>query len=107
MNKSNNRGGPSSPLPSVLSDVEFSLNDLFLVSARQDLAGIEQALEHHDYAVLQDTVHRLKGAAMIFRMTPTVTAALHIESILNTGLPVDHGQLVEACASLRQQVAPG
>ncbi|WP_061537155.1 Hpt domain-containing protein [Collimonas arenae] len=105
MNKSNNPRSPNSSLPPALSDIESGLNDLFLVSARQDLAGIEQALERRDYGSLQDTVHRLKGAAMIFRMTPTVNAALHIEAVLNTGLPVEHARLVEACALLRQLIA--
>lgn len=106
MNKSNSLHDPNTALLPHLNDVELGLNELFLVSARQDLAGIEQALAGHDYVVMQDTVHRLKGAAMIFRMTPTVNAALHVEAVLNTGRPVDHLQLIEACSLLRQQIAP-
>lgn len=105
MNKSNNHVGTKRPLPPPLCEVEPDLIDLFLVSARQDLAVIEHALACRDYAVIQDTVHRLKGAAMIFRMSSTVSAALLIESVLNAGLVVDHDQLIEACGLLRQQIA--
>ena len=81
------------------------MNDWFLVNAGQDLARTEQALSRHDYVALQNIVHQLKGSAMIFRMTPTVSAALPIESVLNTGSPVDHVELVEACIALHQQIA--
>ncbi|WP_211468164.1 Hpt domain-containing protein, partial [Collimonas silvisoli] len=79
-------------------------HDLFLASARQDLVSIEQALVRRDYCAIQQTVHSLKGAAMIFRVPATVNAALHIEAVLNTGLAVDHAQLSAACVILRQQI---
>jgi HPt (histidine-containing phosphotransfer) domain-containing protein len=93
---------PDPRLP--LNDAELGLDDLFRASARQDLASIEQALERCDYCAIQQTVHSLKGAAMIFRMPATVNAALHIEAVLNTGLAVDHAELGAACAALRQQI---
>lgn len=80
------------------------LDDLYHASARQDLDSIEQALGSREYGAMQHAVHRLKGAAMIFRMTLTVNAALHVEAVLNTGLTVDHVQLTKACALLRRQI---
>ena len=103
MNKSKGRQLPPDPLL-PLDESELGLDDLFVASARQDLASIEQALASGDYCAMQQTVHRLKGAAMIFRMTAMVDATLHIEAVLNTGLAVDHAQLAAACLALRHQV---
>ncbi|SFH64185.1 Hpt domain-containing protein [Collimonas sp. OK307] len=106
MNKSK-PSKPSQPEPDSLSPMnesELGLDDLFLASARQDLLSIEQALARRDYCAIQQTVHSLKGAAMIFRVPATANAALHIEAVLNTGLAVDHDQLTAACAALRLQI---
>ncbi|GAC1316047.1 MAG: hypothetical protein NVS3B11_04260 [Collimonas sp.] len=105
MNKS--KPGKPQPDPSLPLDAsELELDDLFLASARQDLLSIEQALARRDYSAIQQTVHSLKGAAMIFRAPATVNAALHIEAVLNTGLAVDDAQLGAVCALLRQQIEP-
>ncbi|WP_061540449.1 Hpt domain-containing protein [Collimonas fungivorans] len=103
MNKSKGSQPPPDPLL-PLDESELGLDDLFLASARQDLASIEQALASYDYRAVQQMAHRLKGAAMIFRMAAMVDATLHIEAVLNTGLAVDHMQLAAACLALRRQV---
>ena len=103
MNKS--KPGPRQPEPLLpLNDSELGLDDLFLASARQDLISIEQALARRDYRAIQHTVHSLKGAAMIFRMTATVNATQRIEAVLSQGLVVDHDQLSIACNALRLQI---
>jgi HPt (histidine-containing phosphotransfer) domain-containing protein len=107
--KKNTPSKPSPPQPVSLlplNGCELGLDDLFLDSARQDLLSIEQALARRDYGAIQQTVHSLKGVAMIFRASATVNAALRMEAVLNTGLPVDHVQLSAACAALRQQIGP-
>lgn len=103
MNKSKGSQPPPDPLL-PLDESELGLDDLFLASARHDLAGIEQALASRDYRAVQQTTHRLKGAAMIFRMAAMVDATLQIEAVLNTGLAVDQAQLEAACAALRHQI---
>ncbi|WP_038488696.1 Hpt domain-containing protein [Collimonas arenae] len=103
MNKSKHRPQHSDPLL-PLNDSEIGLGDLFLASARQDIITIEQALARQDYHSIQLTVHSLKGAAMIFRMNPTVNATQRIEAVLNTGLDVDHAQLTVACNVLRELI---
>lgn len=98
---------PSQPPPDPLlplNESELALGDLFLASVRQDLTSIERALDRHDYCAIQQTVHRLKGAAMIFRASATANAALYIETVLRTELTVDHAQLSAACAALRRQI---
>lgn len=89
-----------------LNDAELGLDELFLASARQDLLTIELALERRDYPSIQFTVHSLKGAAMIFRMTATVNATEDIEAVLSQGPAIDHERLGAACRALRQQIEP-
>jgi len=103
MNKSKLRPRQLEPLL-PLNDSELGLDDLFLASARQDLISIELALERRDYHAMQNTVHSLKGAAMIFRMTATVNATQQIEAVLSQGSVIDHAILSAACRALRRQI---
>lgn len=57
------------------------LINIFFDEATASLAGIQRAMQDHDYANLNLLAHRLKGAAKIFGPTPAMLVAQELEAL--------------------------
>jgi two-component system sensor histidine kinase EvgS len=91
--------GRSAVAPDVSTDAENGdLTSIFLETARDDLAGLERALQCRDHEQAARLAHRMHGAALVCKWRQVAAAALSIEQELQAA--AQPGKMAEAIGQL-------